>query len=156
MPDATAVTPTEWAAWRAFLDMRARLDLTIERQLQHDAEISASDFGVLVTLFEAPKKQLRAGELGETLGWEKSRVSHQVSRMEKRGLVERRLCNEDARGTWVGMTPDGSRAVLGAMRDHAATLRRHFFDVLTPEELEVFRVGSARVLEKLKPVPCDD
>jgi DNA-binding MarR family transcriptional regulator len=156
MPDATAVTPTEWEAWRAFLDMRRRLDLTLERQLQHDAEISGSDFGVLVTLFEAPKKQLRAGELGEILGWEKSRVSHQVSRMEKRGLVERRLCNEDARGTWVGMTPDGSRAVLGAMRDHAATLRRHFFDVLTPEELEVFRAASARVLEKLEPVPCDD
>jgi DNA-binding MarR family transcriptional regulator len=76
--------------------------------------------------------------------------------MEKRGLVERRLCNEDARGTWVGMTPDGSRAVLGAMRDHAATLRRHFFDVLTPEELEVFRVASARVLETIEPVPCDD
>lgn len=156
MSDATAVSPAEWNAWRAFLDMRRRLDLTLERQLQRDADISGSDFGVLVSLFEAPNKQLRAGELGDILGWEKSRVSHQVSRMEKRGLVERRLCDTDARGTWVGMTPDGSRAVLGAMRDHASTLRRHFFDVLTPEELEVLRTASARVLDTIEPVPCDD
>ena len=156
MSDATTVTPAEWDAWRAFLDMRRQLDLTLERQLQRDADISGSDFGVLVSLFEAPEKQLRAGELGEALGWEKSRVSHQVSRMEKRGLVERRLCNTDARGTWVGMTPAGSRAVLGAMRDHASTLRRHFFDVLSPAELELLKTASTRVLETIEPVPCDD
>jgi len=154
MPDATAVSEAEWAAWRAFLDMRRQLDVTLERQLRRDADISASDYGVLISLFEADGKQLRAGELGTILGWEKSRVSHQVSRMELRGLVERRLDDADARGTWVGITPDGRRAVLHAMRDHAATLRTHFFDVLTPEELEVLRTASTRILGTLE--PCDD
>jgi len=155
MPDAANVTEQEWAAWRSFLSMRRRLDLALEHQLQRDADISASDYGVLITLFETPEKQLRAGEIAQTLGWEKSRVSHQVTRMEKRGLVERRLCDTDARGTWVGMTPDGSRAVLGAMRDHAATLRQYFFDVLTPDELAVFQGASDRVLAAIEPCEAE-
>jgi hypothetical protein len=54
------------------------------------------------------------------------------------------------------MTAEGSRAVLGAMRDHASTLRQHFFDVLTPEELAVFQRVSERVLATIDPEPCDE
>jgi DNA-binding MarR family transcriptional regulator len=145
MPPSAQVSPEEWEAWRSFHSMQRLLDLELEHQLQRDGDISASDYGVLITLFEAPDKLMRAGEISQVLGWEKSRVSHQVSRMEKRGLVERRLCDEDARGTWVGMTPSGSRAVLGAMRGHATALREHFFDVLSPEELIVLKQASERV-----------
>jgi DNA-binding MarR family transcriptional regulator len=151
MPEAAAVSPEEWDAWRALLAMRRQLDLTLEHQLQRDGDISAADYGILISLFESPDKQLRAGELAHELAWEKSRVSHQVSRMEKRGLVERRLCNTDARGTWVGMTPAGSRAVLGAMRGHAAALRRHFFDVLSAEELAAITSASRHVLDTIEP-----
>ena len=145
MPHTPQVTPEEWDVWRSFRTMRRQLDLELEHQLQRDADISAADYGVLISLFESPDKQLRAGELALELGWEKSRVSHQVSRMEKRGLVERILCDTDARGTWVGLTPDGSRAVLAATRGHAAALRQHFFDALTPEELAVLKAASDRV-----------
>jgi DNA-binding MarR family transcriptional regulator len=98
---------------------------------------------------------LRARELGQELAWEKSRVSHQVSRMEKRGLVERRECDTDARGTWIGITPDGRRAVLGVAREHAATMRSHFFDVVSASELDAIKVASERVLDSLAPVVCD-
>jgi DNA-binding MarR family transcriptional regulator len=135
--------------------MRRQLEITLERQLQRDAQISMAEYGVLLTLFEAPDRQLRARELGEALTWEKSRVSHQVSRMEKRGLVERRECDTDARGTWIGITPDGRRAVLGVAREHAATLRSHFFDVVTPAELDALKTASERVLDSLAPVVCD-
>jgi DNA-binding MarR family transcriptional regulator len=156
MPDAaTNVSQDEWAVWRALFSMRRELDLALERQLQRAADISAADYGVLLSLFDAPGKQLRARELGVHLAWEKSRVSHQVSRMEKRGLVERRMCDSDARGTWVGITPDGTRAVLGAMRDHAATLRQHFFDVLTDDELQTLRTASERVLATIDPVTME-
>ena len=148
------MTPEEWQAWRAFRSMSRKLDLTLERQLQHDAEISAADFGVLGALFEAPDRQMRARDLGQRLSWEKSRISHQVSRMEKRGLLERRECETDLRGSWIGLTNDGTRAVLGAMRDHAATLRRFFFDVLDPAELEAFRAVSNRVIDVVEPVIC--
>ena len=106
-------------------------------------------------LFEAPDRQLRANELGAALAWEKSRVSHQVSRMEKRGLVERRECDTDLRGTWVGMTADGRRAVLSAMRDHGESLRRFFFDALTPEELAAIQSASTKVLDVVLPANCE-
>jgi DNA-binding MarR family transcriptional regulator len=157
MVEKTAgVSPTEWETWRSFSSMRRQLELALEHQLQRDAGISMSDYGVLLTLFEAPGRQLRARELGALLAWEKSRVSHQVSRMEKRGLVERRECDTDARGTWIAMTNDGRRAVLGAMRDHASTLRAYFFDVLSPEQLSAIRSVSTSVLDALEPQLCGE
>ena len=152
---STVVTPEEWQSWRAFRSMGRKLELALERQLQRDADISAADYGVLLALFEAPGKQLRGRDLGQLLSWEKSRVSHQVSRMEKRGLLERRDCETDARGSWIGLTNDGTRAVLGAMRDHAATLRRYFFDVLDPAELAAFRSVSDRVVDVIEPEICE-
>ncbi len=154
MTEATGVSEQEWASWRAFSSMRRQLELALERQLQRDADISGAEYGVLISLWEAPGKQLRARDLGERLAWEKSRVSHQVSRMEKRGLVERRECDTDLRGTWVGITPDGTRAVLGATRGHASTLRQYFFDVVDPAELASITDASTRVLDVLQPDNC--
>jgi len=152
---ATAVTPDEWDAWKSFLSMRRHLDTALERQLQRDADISGAEYAVLTSLFDAPDRMLRAGELGATLAWEKSRVSHQVSRMEKRGLVERRTCDTDARGTWIGITPDGSRAVLKATREHGRTLRDLFFDVVTPAELNTLQAVFDRVQGVAEPVACE-
>lgn len=156
MTDGTGVTETEWTAWRTFTSMRRQLDVALERQLQRDGDISAAEYSVLITLFEAEDRQLRARDLAMTLAWEKSRVSHQVSRMEKRGLVGRRECDTDARGTWITLTADGKRAVLGAMREHSATIRSYFFDVVTPAELEAFRAASERVLGVITPVNCEE
>jgi len=148
------VSPAEWGAWRDFLAMRRQLDRELERQLQRDAGLSTADYGILNTLAEAPDRRLRGRDLGELLAWEKSRVSHQVSRMQARGLVERQDCPEDARGTWIGITPEGRRTLLRATRDHGATLRRFFFDVLEPEELEVLSRISKRVLGAIDPPAC--
>jgi len=143
-----AVTTQEWDAWKSFMSMRRALDVALERELQQSSEISVADYGVLISLFHAPHKQLRPGELGGQLGWEKSRVSHQVTRMASRGLVEKRDCDADARGTWVGMTTAGSRAVLGAMRGYATSLRENFFDLMTDEEIALLRALSERVTER--------
>ena len=151
----TAVTPTEWEAWRNLRSMWRQLDRALESQLQQTAGISTADYGVLGMLFEAPDKQLRANELGAGLAWEKSRVSHQVSRMEKRGLVERRECDVDARGTWVAITPAGSRAMLSATRDHATSLRKYVFDALTADELAQLQRASSKVLDVLQPEICE-
>ena len=155
MTDGTGVSETEWTAWRTFTSMRRQLDVALERQLQRDGEISAAEYSVLITLFEAENRELRARDLGMTLAWEKSRVSHQISRMEKRGLVGRRECDTDARGTWITLTADGKRAVLGAMREHSATIRSYFFDVVTADELEALCTASERVLGVITPVNCD-
>jgi DNA-binding MarR family transcriptional regulator len=154
MTEVSRISEAEWDVWRTFYAMRRQLDLALEQQLQRDAGISRPDFEVLIAVFEAPGRTFRIGELGERLGWEKSRVSHQVSRMEKRGLVLRRVCDSDGRGSWVDLTPAGSRAVLGSMRDHAATIRRYFFDVLTDDEVGVIGAASHRVLDAIDPPAC--
>jgi DNA-binding MarR family transcriptional regulator len=153
--DATQVSPEEWDAWRSFTTMRQHLDRALEHGLQAEGDISAADYHVLIALFEAPDRTMRARDLSLRIGWERSRVSHQVTRMEKRGLLERTECDTDGRGTWIGLTADGRRAVLGTMREHSARIRRYFFDVLTAEELATLESLSERVLATLAPT-CDD
>jgi DNA-binding MarR family transcriptional regulator len=154
--DATNVSPAEWDAWRSFTTMRRSLDRALERNLQSTGEISAPDYELLIALFEAPDKTMRARDLAVRVGWERSRVSHQVTRMTKRGLLERTECDTDGRGTWVGLTAAGRRAVLSSMRDHAAVIREYFFDVLTSEEIATLQSLSERVLATIEPAPCDD
>jgi len=155
MPATDRMSDEDWSLWRAFWSMNGALAREIDRQLQRDAGISSADYSVLIALFEAPDRRLRTGELAELLTWEKSRVSHQISRMEARGLVERAECAEDGRGTWITLTTDGRRTTLGATRDHAAKLREIFFDVLGDDEKDALRAGAARVLDKLNPPSCE-
>ena len=156
MSEVSSVTSEEWDVWRGFHTMRRQLDLALERELQRDAKISVPDFEILLALFEAPTNRLRARELSALLGWEKSRLSHQVTRMSARGLVVRTECDTDARGTWIGITAQGRLTTLGAMRDHALTIRRLFFDVLDESELEVLSTVSGRVLEAIDPHGCEE
>jgi DNA-binding MarR family transcriptional regulator len=154
MPEVPTLTTEEWELWRAFHAMRRQLDLALERELQQDAQISGPDYEILITLFESPEKQLRARELTARLGWEKSRLSHQVTRMVARGLVERSDCDTDGRGTWIGLTTKGRLSTLGAVRSHALTIRRLFFDVLSETELDVLGTVSGRVLDAIDPPDC--
>jgi len=155
MSTVSEVSPADWELWRSFRSMNQQLSRALDRQLQHDAGISQSDYGILLALFEAPERQLRTGEIGELLAWEKSRVSHQVARMEARGLVKRVDCADDARGTWVTLETEGRRSLLSAMREHAVAIRELFFDELEPEEKEIMRKAATRVLGKLNPAACE-
>jgi DNA-binding MarR family transcriptional regulator len=155
MSTGDEVNEQDWALWREFVTMHRHLARELDRQLQRDAGISQADFGVLAVLSEAPDRRLRTGELAELLAWEKSRVSHQVARMEARDLVERTECDTDARGTWVEVTADGRRTLLAATRDHSDTIRRLFFDALESDEKLVIRAVSQRVLDGLSPEACD-
>ena len=149
------VTPDELAVWRTFHAMRRQLDHALEQQLQRDSGISQPDYEILIALLESPDARLRSREIGERIGWEKSRISHQVTRMEVRGLVERTECEDDLRGTWVGLTPAGERAIRQAVGQHRARIRELFFDVLSGEELAALRAMSERVLQAIDPPVCE-
>lgn len=141
----------EQALWRKTLQFHQLLDLAIDRQLQRDAALSAADYSVLVALSETPDAGIRARDLGSTLGWDRSRVSHQVRRMEKRGLVEKAACETDGRGTVVQLTEDGHRAIEASAPQHVAQVRDLYIDRLSAAELatldEVFSRVIARVQE---------
>jgi DNA-binding MarR family transcriptional regulator len=155
VPDVVDVSDEDWGLWRDFVAMHRHLARELDRQLQRDAAISQADFSVLVVLSEAPDRRLRTGELAELLAWEKSRVSHQVARMESRGLLERTECDTDGRGTWVGITNEGRRTLLGATREHSAAIRSLFFDNLHQGEKAALAGVTTRILEHINPEACE-
>lgn len=155
MPDhagistAPTLSTAELELWRSFYLMRRRLDRALDLQLQRDSDISASEYEVLISLHDAPQRRLRIKDIAQVVGWEKSRVSHLVTRMQKRGLLKKTTCDSDARSSWVGLTPGGRRAALGALRPHLAAIRRYFFDVLTESEGELLSSLSGRITEAI-------
>lgn len=90
----------------------------------------------MVPLADAADGQLRTKDLGIALGWDRSRTSHHVTRMAKRGLVARELCEDDARGSIVRLTPAGRAAIEHAAPNHVALVRQLFFDPLSKDELD--------------------
>ena len=150
MSEVSQIDEAEWLLWSDFVLMQRELSRELDRRLLRDAGISQGDYAVMLTLFKADDRRLRPSALAEAIGWEKSRLSHQLTRMAARGLVEREECDTDARGSWIVLTRDGRRTLLGAMRDHAKAIREHFFDVLHPDEKSAIADGSARVLERLR------
>lgn len=139
----------EQRAWRGYLDMHAQLTARLNRQLQADAGLSLADFDVLVQLTDRRDPRLRVGELAEALQWEKSRLSHQLARMHKRGLVRREECPDDARGAVIVLTPQGKTAIEQAAPAHVATVRELVFDQLSAEEVTTLARISQRVLDRL-------
>lgn len=149
MSTVSEVSEESWDAWRDYYRAGRDLIRAFDRRLQDDAGISYPEYLLMLVLLRAPERRLRIGELADELAWEKSRVSHQVTRMSARGLVERRACESDGRGVWVGLTADGSRTLLEATRDHTDAIRSWFFDVINPDELHVLRTLSQRILTTL-------
>src|SRR5688500_10159239 len=111
MTDAVWLDETEARAWRGYLKMNSLLAAQLQRDLLQDSDLSLPDYDVLVVLSEAAEDRLRMRDLGQQLLWEKSRLSHHITRMERRGLVRREDCDVDARGAFVVITPEGLRAI---------------------------------------------
>ena len=130
----------EQRVWRSWLLASGRLDAHLARRMQADAEISMSDFAVLVPLSEAPDERMRAYALGAALQWEKSRLSHHLTRMERRGLVSREECGTDRRGAYVVLAPAGRAALDAAAPPHVDAVRAAVFDRLTDEQVD--RLGE--------------
>lgn len=154
MPESAAIPTRDWSLWRTVLRMHHDLDRVLEQQLQRETGLSMADFSVLQALRDADGHRLRARELGDALSWEKSRISHQVSRMEGRTLVEKRLCDSDGRGVWVSLTDDGRAAVDTASEVYTAALDRFFFATLGENDLEQLGLIAQRVTEALDAPSC--
>jgi DNA-binding MarR family transcriptional regulator len=136
-------------AWRAFMTMQGQLNARLNRELQADSELSLTDFEVLVQVTDSTENRIRVFELARALEWEKSRLSHHLARMQRRGLVTREGCPSDARGAFIVLTPQGEAAIEAAAPQHVATVRRLFFDGLTDEQVRVLGTIADHVLERL-------
>jgi DNA-binding MarR family transcriptional regulator len=146
MTDVAWLDDREERAWRALQFMQMRLDAELARQLTAESGLSYPDYLVLVALTDQPEGRLRLFELGQVLGWEKSRLSHHVARMAKRGLVGKEECPTDRRGAYVVITEDGRSEIRAAAGGHVRTVRRLFLDHLSSEELDTIGAAAEKVL----------
>ncbi|WP_089300595.1 MarR family winged helix-turn-helix transcriptional regulator [Haloechinothrix alba] len=129
--------------------MHARLTARLHRDLQADSGLSLSDFDVLVQLTDRDDERARVLELAQALQWEKSRLSHHLARMERRGLVERQECPDDARGAFIALTAQGRRTIEQAAPQHVNTVRDLVFDQLTAEQVDTLLAISTQVQARL-------
>jgi DNA-binding MarR family transcriptional regulator len=136
-------------AWRQWLALTTRLPARLNRQLQADSELSLADFDVLVQLTDVPAGRIRVGELGAALGWEKSRLSHHLTRMERRGLVAREDVATDGRGSEVVLTDTGRAAIEAAAPAHVDAVRALVFDVLDAEQVQAWTELTTTLLARL-------
>ena len=154
-PETTSQTQVPWLdgdqqrAWRAVQVMQARLNAALGSQLAAESDLSLADYVVLVVLTDGPNGAARVHELARHLGWERSRVSHHIARMARRGLVRKERCATDRRGSIVVVTEEGRRAIEAAAPGHAAAVRRFFIEVLTDEELDSLADVADRVVDAI-------
>ena len=138
----------EQRAWGAFLGLWRALAVGMERQLAGSG-VSGADYQVLAPLAEARDEPFRPRDLVVATGWDRSRLAHQLRRMEQRGLIEREDYPGDARGTLVRLTDRGRDALRRAAPGHVEWVRAHFLGLLTPEELETITAVAERVVARL-------
>jgi DNA-binding MarR family transcriptional regulator len=148
------LTEEEQRAWRGLLRMTSQLNARGNRQLQEEFGISLADYEVLVVLSEAPEGRLRVFEVADALAWEQSRVSHQLARMQRRGLVARQDCASDARGAFAVLTAAGRAAIERAAPAHVEQVRQLVFDRLSPDQLAALTEITTGVLDRLAATPC--
>ncbi|MEV7972015.1 MarR family transcriptional regulator [Cellulomonas sp. NPDC089187] len=135
----------EDATWRVFLGMSRDWFIVMERALGQAADASVADLELLEPLLDAGECGLRAKDLAAAAEWQDSRVSHQLRRMEQRGLVARARDREDARGTVVRLTEAGVRSAQVARETRRRVVRRIILDVLSPQELETLIEAADRI-----------
>lgn len=139
----------EERAWRALQFMQLRLSGRLAADVAATSELSYADYLVLVALSDRADGRARLFELADALGWERSRLSHQVARMSGRGLVKKEHCGDDRRGAFVVATEPGRRAIEAAAPHHQAMVRRLFIDPLAPGELDAIASAAEKVLAVL-------
>lgn len=142
------LTEAENDAWRNLSLMQLQLGAFLSRELAGDG-LSYQDYLVLADLSDRPDNQARLHELGHQLGWEKSRVSHHITRMQKRGLVDKTRCPTDQRGWNVTLTDQGHTVITKAAPAHVEAVRRHFIDLLTPDQIRTLDDVARTVLDHL-------
>ncbi|MGI5237722.1 MarR family winged helix-turn-helix transcriptional regulator [Dactylosporangium sp. CA-139066] len=139
----------EQRAWRGYLALHAEIQRRVARQLLRETGLTAAEYAVLVSLSEAPGGRLRVFQLRAAAEWEKTRLTHQITRMAARGLVAREPCVDDPRGAFVVLTEAGWDAVNNAAPRHVAHVRHWFFDALQPDQVDALIEISRTVLARL-------
>ncbi|MDA2814847.1 MarR family transcriptional regulator [Nocardiopsis sp. RSe5-2] len=139
----TGMDTVEWLSgheqgvWRSLLRAQSRIESELDRDLQRASGLSLVEYGILVSLSEAEGERMRMRNLADSVIVSKSRLTHQITRLERMGYVRREPCTDDRRGYWAVLTAEGGAALADAARGHVAKVRERVFDRLTPDQVKV-------------------
>lgn len=137
------LTVTEQGYWRSWISGTLLLQHRLGRDLQDETGLTLPDYEILVRLSEAPERRIRMSELADLTLSSRSRLSHQIDRMHKAGLVDRQECAADRRGLFAVLTDAGYERLVEAAPKHVTSVRQRIVDVLTPEEFaELGRINQ--------------
>lgn len=141
MTTTKPLSPRELRIWQAFLSMGEDVLERVGHDIARATGLSGPEFGVLSRLAAFGRGEMRQQELATVMAWEKSRLSHQLSRMQKRKLIERRA--GEGRATLVVLTKIGRANLESALPIRAESVRRNLLSRLTPEQIEmIIRVSN--------------
>lgn len=132
-------TPAQLRVWRDYIETAGALQRMLGSRLQAESGMSTGDYAVLLALSEAPGHSLRSSELAAAVGWERSRLSHHLGRMQRRALIDR----ESGRGVRVSATSAGLGLFRAGSVPHLRAIKSLFVDALTPEQLEALGAAAA-------------
>ena len=106
--------------------------------------MSHFEFSVMASLYRQPSRSLQLKELAVVANGSLSRLSHVISRLERRGWV-RRANRSKGRATHAELTDEGYQKLLETGPIHFREVRRLVFDVLTPEEVKALKQVTERI-----------
>jgi DNA-binding MarR family transcriptional regulator len=144
------LSDTEMRAWRSYIVATLRLRQLLHRELSDRHDVSLADYEVLVCVSSNTDNRMRMTELAEMLGSTKSRLSHQIGRMETAGMIRRVTDSDDKRGVVAELTGEGKTLLEHAAPTHVEGVRAHLIDLLSNEEQRTLGEAFTRVLEHLE------
>ncbi|MER5839618.1 MULTISPECIES: MarR family winged helix-turn-helix transcriptional regulator [Streptomyces] len=143
------LTNAEQCAWRTHLEVNRLLTYQLEKDLQPFG-LTMNDYEILVNLSESEDHRMRMSDLAAATLQSKSRLSHQVTRLENADLVRRQHCESDRRGLFAVLTDHGMETMRKVSPSHVASVRRHFIDLLSPEALSELDKALKPIAEHLR------
>lgn len=152
--DPRWLSAPELSTWMSLTYMLSMLPASLGEQLQTDSDLSFTEYYVLAGLSDAPEQRMRMSQLALFANAELSRLSHMVSRMEKRGFVRRQSDPDDGRFTQAILTEVGFAHLRVAAPGHVARVRELVFDALTPADVSALHAITEKINQRLNPDAC--
>lgn len=146
---------TEWLTdeqqkhWRAWLSASTLLADRLNRDLLAECGLTLADYEILVRLSDTPTRTIRMSDLAELTLSSRSRLTHQIDRMEQAGLVERKACTEDKRGQNCAMTDKGWATLVAAAPSHVTSVQAHLVSLLSDSEFAALGKACQKVADHL-------
>jgi DNA-binding MarR family transcriptional regulator len=143
------LTEAEQRAWRTHLEVNRLLMHQLEKDLRPFG-LTLNDYEILVNLSESDDLRMRMSDLASATLQSKSRLSHQITRIENAGLVRRESCHTDRRGLYAVLTQHGLETMQKVAPHHVDSVRRHFIDLISPGALADLRASLEPIAQHLR------